>query len=436
MPPWVEYAIFWHLYPLGFVGAEIHPARPAPLAHRLNRLQNWLDYAVELGASALLLGPIFASATHGYDTLDHFRIDPRLGDDGDFDSLIAAARSRCLSVVLDGVFNHVSRRHPLVEETLAQGRAAPHASWFRFKDDGELEVFEGHGDLVALNSDSPDVEDYVVAVMNHWLDRGAAGWRLDAAYAMSPQFWARVLSRVRARHADAFVFAELIHGDYADFVAASGVDSVTQYELWKAIWSSFNDRNFFELSWALERHNGFLAHFVPQTFIGNHDVTRVASRLEDAAGLEQALALLCVLGGVPSIYAGDEQGFRGVKEDRIGGDDAVRPEFPQAPQDLPADGGPLYRRHQELLGLRRRHPWLIRAQSRAVHVENTRLVIEAAAAEQRLCLALNLEGPAELPAPGMRKILAGRGARLTKPGAAARVRLAEKGWAILSPGAA
>ena len=112
MPVWVEHAIFWHVYPLGFVGAEIRPERPASLAHRLGRLTGWLDYAIELGASGLLLGPIFAAASHGYDTIDHFRIDPRLGDDADFDALIEAARRRGLNVVLDGVFNHVSRRHP------------------------------------------------------------------------------------------------------------------------------------------------------------------------------------------------------------------------------------------------------------------------------------------------------------------------------------
>ena len=77
------------------------------------------------------------------------------------------------------------------------------------------------------------------------------------------EFWTRVLSAVRARHPDAYIFAEVIHGDYAGFVRETGVDAVTQYELWKAIWSALNDRNFFELAWALERHNAALDTFVP-----------------------------------------------------------------------------------------------------------------------------------------------------------------------------
>ena len=63
------------------------------------------------------------------------------------------------------------------------------------------------------------------------------------------------------------------------------------------------------------------------TFVGNHDVTRIASQLDDARHVEHALVLLFTVGGTPSIYAGDEWAYRGVKEDRFGGDDAVRPEF-------------------------------------------------------------------------------------------------------------
>ena len=94
--------------------------------------------------------------------------------------------------------------------------------------------------------------------MTHWLDRGAAGWRLDAAYAVPASFWAKALPAVRASHPDAWFLGEMIHGDYASYAAESGLDSITQYELWKAIWSSLNDRNFFELAWALDRHNQVL----------------------------------------------------------------------------------------------------------------------------------------------------------------------------------
>ncbi len=296
-------------------------------------------------------------------------------------------------------------------------------------------TFEGHHDLVVLNHDAPPIEDLVTDVMIHWLDRGASGWRLDAAYAIPPRFWARVLPRVRAKHPEAYLFGEVIHGDYVGFVKETGVDAVTQYELWKAIWSALNDRNFFELAWALDRHNAFLDAFVPQTFIGNHDVTRLASRLDDPRFIDHALAVLFACGGTPSIYAGDEQAFRGVKDNRLGGDDAVRAAFPESPAALSPLGLPVFRRHQELIGMRRRHPWLHRAKTRVLHLANETVVFEAFAGDERLMVALNLGKETMLPAPGMRAILFGRTAALEAGVREPKLRLGEVGWAILSPAA-
>ncbi len=126
----------------------------------------------------------------------------------------------------------------------------------------------------------------------------------------------------------------------------------------------------FELAWALDRHNRWLESFVPLTFVGNHDVTRLASRLGDRRLLGVALAVLLTVGGTPSIYYGDEQGFEGVKEERAGGDDAVRPAFPLTEGELAPYGRDLYRLHQDLIGLRRRHPWLHRARTEVVDLAN------------------------------------------------------------------
>jgi cyclomaltodextrinase len=107
-----EDVILWHVYPLGFTGAEREHPAGAPVQHRLRQLEQWLDHVIELGANGLQLGPVFDSETHGYDTRDHLRIDPRLGDEDDLRSLITAAHARGIKVVLDGVFNHVGRSHP------------------------------------------------------------------------------------------------------------------------------------------------------------------------------------------------------------------------------------------------------------------------------------------------------------------------------------
>ncbi|MFP7366505.1 alpha-amylase family protein [Corynebacterium callunae] len=366
-----EHAIIWQVYPLGAVGAPIRPETQPPLEHRLPALEKWLDYVVELGCNALLLGPVFESASHGYDTLDFYRIDPRLGDDGDIDSLLVAAQQRGIGVLFDGVFNHVYYSSKYAE--LTSGNA-----------------FEGHESLAELDHHNPAVVDLVVDVMNFWLDRGIAGWRLDAVYATSPEFWAQVIPQVKARHPQAWIMGEMIHGDYAEFLKASGIDSVTQYELWKAVWSSLKEGNFFELEWTLGRHNDFLNSFVPQTFIGNHDVTRIASQV----GQERAIlaaAILFTVGGTPSIYYGDEQGFDGIKEEKEAGDDAVRPPLP--PEFSPL-GKWIENQYKVLISLRRQHPWLHRAKTEILHIENQKLHYRVAGDGQWLEVQLDSANPA------------------------------------------
>lgn len=401
-PDWVQHVIWWQIYPLGFVGAFPAENPPATDEHRLLRIIEWLDHAVELGTSGIALGPVFASRTHGYDTTDHLRIDPRLGDDADFDALVDACHRRGLRVLLDGVFNHVGTDFGRYREALDNGPD----DWFRKKHNG-FATFEGHDELIALNHDSPDVIAYVIEVMDHWLGRGADGWRLDAAYAVAPSFWAAVLPEVRRRHPDAWFVGEVIHGDYPAQLRAGTLDSITQYELWKAIWSSLNDGNFHELDWALQRHNEFLNTFVPLTFIGNHDVSRIASQLTDVRHLEHALVLLLTTGGTPSIYAGDEWAAQGVKEERVGGDDAVRPEFGH-PRPGPHDTLSL---HQYLIGLRRRNPWLHTATTEAVQLTNTGYVYRTSAGDRALVVALNIDDEplsAQLPEAG--HVVAGSGA--------------------------
>ena len=118
MTSWVNSVVWWQVYPLGFVGAEKQPVPRGGEVHRLSQLLGWLDHLISLGANGLLLGPIFTSSSHGYDTVDYFQIDPRLGDDSDFDALVTACRSRGVRLLLDGVFNHAGRDFPPVAEAL------------------------------------------------------------------------------------------------------------------------------------------------------------------------------------------------------------------------------------------------------------------------------------------------------------------------------
>ncbi|MFB2580998.1 alpha-amylase family glycosyl hydrolase [Herbiconiux sp. P15] len=428
---WTEHVMWWHVYPLGFVGAPIrperpeHPEAPAPNlpVHRLPAIEAWLDHVIELGLNGLLLGPVFASTTHGYDTIDHDRIDDRLGDDADFDHLVVTAREKGIRVLLDGVFNHVGREHALFRHVEENGPDSPHAALFRIDWTGwqpgqpvAAEVFEGHDALVALNHDAPEVADLVVGILSHWLDRGIDGWRLDAAYAVPAAFWREVLPRVRERHPEAWFTGEVIHGADAELAERSTIDSFTQYELWQATWHGIVDRNLFELAHALDRHDALLESYVPSTFVGNHDVTRIASAVgEQYVG--HTLAVLFTVAGVPSIYAGDEYGWTGVKEERIGGDDAVRPAFAPAPpaeSELPPPGARILGQHRQLIALRRRHAWLHHARTTAVGIANETLTFRTVAADssEALLTALNLsDAPLRVETPGSASVAAGTATR-------------------------
>jgi glycosidase len=369
MIDWVAGRTWYHVFALRAASA-------------MSEISAWLDHIEYLGGGGLLLTPLFESSSHGYDTVDPFAVDARLGTEADLVALIDAAHARDIKVVLDGVFNHVGRAFPAFVDVLEHRQSSRFRDWFVIDFDGDgpdgfsYRDFEGHHELVALNHANDEVRAWAVDVATYWLDRGVDGWRLDAAYRVPVDFWRYFTSSVKHEHAQTFLFGEMIHGDYAAFVRASGLDSVTQYELHKAVWSALNDANFFELSWALTRHAGFVATFPPVTFAGNHDVSRIRTQLTTKAHLAHALALLFTVPGVPCIYYGDELAFDGRKEHRAGGDDAIRPRLPRSGVPTSSAAQEALGLHHHLVRLRRARPWLTCAQLELVHVSNTRLAYE------------------------------------------------------------
>jgi cyclomaltodextrinase / maltogenic alpha-amylase / neopullulanase len=386
--------VLYHMHALGAAGVPaVNPDSGAsrPCGHGLRALEGWLDHIGALGCGGVMLSPVFASSTHGYDTVDPFRIDQRLGDDDDFDRFVGACHRLDLELVLDGVFNHVGRAFPRFADVLHQRGRGPSAEWFRLhpsQDEGDgfsYDCFEGHRDLVTLNHESPAVLEWAVAVSRHWLDRGVDGWRLDAAYAIPHPFLAALVGAIRSRHPAAFLFGEVIHGNYSEFVGDTGLDSVTQYELYKAIWSSLHDANFFELAWALERHGQHTTRFAPVTFVGNHDVTRLASHLPDPDHRAAAFAVLFTVPGLPCLYYGDEFAWQGIKEQRLGGDDAIRPPVPTTAEPVDVSFEPA------LIALRRARPWLTTAKLEVVDLANRHVTYTVRDDDQALIVLIDLD---------------------------------------------
>jgi glycosidase len=152
--------------------------------------------------------------------------------------------------------------------------------------------------------------------------------------------------------------------------------------------------------------------------------------------VEHALAILLTTGGTPSVYAGDEAAYRGIKEERFGGDDAVRPEFGSPHEGVGEHGQQVFRAHQHLIGLRRRHPWLRTARTTPLHVTNHGYVYATQNGDNALVVALNIGSEAmrvSLPELGFAaaEVVAGSGA----PGLEVLIDavIPAHGWLVLAP---
>ena len=100
---------------------------------------------------------------------------------------------------------------------------------------------------------------------------------------------------------DFWLLGEVIHGDYTQWIKA-GLDSITNYECYKGLWSSFNDVNLFEIAYSLNRQfgdQGIYKKYLLYSFADNHDVTRVASVLNDKSHLYPLYLLLFTMPGIP-----------------------------------------------------------------------------------------------------------------------------------------
>ena len=108
MAPWYEEAEFYHIYPIGLTGAP-RKNESEETVHRFSTLEQWLPHIADLGCTAIYIGPLFESTTHGYDTKDYKQVDRRLGDNADFAAYVKKAHELGIKVVVDGVFNHTGR---------------------------------------------------------------------------------------------------------------------------------------------------------------------------------------------------------------------------------------------------------------------------------------------------------------------------------------
>lgn len=401
MRHWSQDAIFYHVYPLGYCGAPARNDFSSAPVPRLEALTSRLDSIAGLGVNAIYLGPVFESVAHGYDTADYRTVDRRLGTNHDLAALAGAMKARGMRLVLDGVFNHVGRRHPWFLDLGEKGRASPHAAAFRGLDfsapspAGDAFSYEGWNgcfDLARLEPRDPAVREHLIGAALSWIEEyGIDGIRLDAADCLDLDFVRELAAACKARDPGFWLMGEIIHGDYRRWAAPGLMDSVTNYECWKGLWSSLEDGNYFEIAYALKRQfgeGGIYRDLNLYSFADNHDVDRAASLLSRPGLLYPLYALLFTMPGCPSIYYGSEYGLRGKRT--AGSDAALRPSI----EAVEASGAPepaLAAAIRRLASLRRRLPALRRGGYRELKVAPRQLAFARDCGEGCAIVALNAD---------------------------------------------
>lgn len=330
---WAYESVFYQIYPLGFCGAPFE--NDGVLEHRIRKVEEWIPHMKKLGINAVYFSPVFESDTHGYNTRDYKKLDVRLGTNEDFKQVCEKLHENGIRVVLDGVFNHVGRGFYQFQDVIRNRENSPYLNWFHINLGGNsgyndglwYEGWEGNYDLVKLNLQNEEVVQHIFDAVRYWVEEFQIdGLRLDVAYCLDENFVRRLRSFTDGLKEDFYLLGEMLHGDYNRMVNDTMLHSATNYECYKGLYSSFNSMNLFEIvhsllrqfgpeNWTLYKGKHMLS------FVDNHDVTRVASILNNEKHLPLIYALCFGMPGIPCVYYGSEWG---AKAEKSQGDPALR----------------------------------------------------------------------------------------------------------------
>ncbi len=392
---WAYESVFYQIYPLGFCGAPFE--NDGVLTHRIKKVEDWIPHMKKLGINAIYFSPVFESDTHGYNTRDYGLIDKRLGTNEDFKELVAKLHEEGIKVVLDGVFNHVGRGFFAFKDVQEKKWESPYKDWFHLSFDGNsnyndgfwYEGWEGNFDLVKLNLRNEEVINHIFDKIKYWVDYFEIdGLRLDVAYCLDHDFLKRLRRYCDGLKEDFLLLGELLHGEYQMWVNDEMLHSATNYACYKGLFSSFNSMNMFEIIHSLQRQFGpedwcRLRGMHLLSFVDNHDVTRIASNLNNPAHLPLIYAMAFGMPGMPCVYYGSEWGAEGRKEN---GDPSLRPCFDEPQWNELTDW------ISKLAEAKKNSKALNYGGFRSVVLTNEQCIFERKCEDERVLVAINASG--------------------------------------------
>ena len=306
-----------------------------------------LDYIKDLGANTIYMTPVFkAASNHKYDTADYKQIDPGFGTNADFERLTREATRRGIRVILDTSLNHTGQDSLYFDRygnfggqgAFANGkinRDSPYAGWYTFdatqrEPDKQYKGWVGVVDLPELNKASTSWRNFAYrdrdAVMKHWLDRGAAGWRMDVAPWVPDDFWREWRTAIKTHRPDAFTVAETWF-DASKFLLGDMFDSTMNYIFRNTVQEYAAGGNATKLVPNLELMREAYprpAFYALMNLLSSHDQARALHHFgwhddtKDPAvialakqRLRLAVFFQMTYPGAPTVYYGDEVGMTG-----------------------------------------------------------------------------------------------------------------------------
>ena len=325
-------------------------------------IQQKLPYLRDLGVTCIYLNPIFeAHANHRYNTADYLKADPLLGTNEEFSALCAAAAKEGIRIILDGVFSHTGSdsRYFNREGRYGPGgayrdRSSPYRSWYDF-DSGYpcgYRSWWGFETLPEVNEETPSFVEFITGeggVIDTWLRRGAAGFRLDVADELPDEFIEKIRTAVKRVSPEKFLLGEV----WEDATTKFGFDHRRTYLLGKGLDSVMNYPfknsvlDFVKGKPAQQAANEILSiceHYpapainTALNFLSTHDTERALTVIADEPAngrgrewqsgrsvtgeayeegmlrLRMAYAIIYTLPGVPCLYYGDEIGMQGYRD--------------------------------------------------------------------------------------------------------------------------
>ncbi len=331
VPEWVKTAVCYQIFPerfamgrsgkdTGYINAEwgVKPTPKSYYGGDLTGIREHLDYLVDLGVNVLYMTPVFCSPTnHKYEITDYENVDPAFGGNEALKALIDDAHKLGIRVMLDGVFNHCSCRHPFFLDARKNGEASPYYDWFLWKEDGGYMTFGSVETMPKLNTGNKEVIRYFSHVAVMWMRRyGVDGWRLDVSDEISHRFLRAFRDAVLEQDPQAIIIGEDWHRAVR-YLNGDEYDGIMNYGLTKACldllaFETIGSRAFLDRLVRLYHTYSIAANQKMLNLLGSHDTDRFLTRVKgDAQRFRTAAAIMFFYPGIPCVYYGDEIGMEG-----------------------------------------------------------------------------------------------------------------------------